>query len=105
MASYTVTTGSQFGAWEKSLSANAVDTVTLAGVGRVEVTVVNVSGAASIYFTVNGPTPVVGASESYWLPATAGAMRTVSAYAAGTSSNVVVRLVSSGAPTYSVDAS
>lgn len=103
------------GAWEKALAANVEDTVTFdftPGTDRVPyrlVRVVNVSGAAPIYFTVNGTAPAVGAASTFWLPAVAGAMRDVSLAPAAPGTDpaarwdATVRLVSSGATTYSVE--
>ena len=96
MASYTLT-GSQVAAHDKTLVAATVDTVTFPGhVGKVEV--LNINGAAAIYFTVDGSTPTVSGANTYALPA-AVASREVRAPATGTT---VVKLISAGTPTYSV---
>lgn len=62
-----------------------------------KVEVVNRSGAAEIYFTVDGTAPTVGGTASYVLPAS------ICSYSVeGVHGSVVVKLISSGTPTYSV---
>jgi hypothetical protein len=91
-----------------ALTASTVDTVTFTStVGQIEV--VNVDGAAAIYFTVDGSTPTVGGKGTFVVPAAIGS-RTVRAVAdtttvtAGQAPGVskVVKLISSGTPTYIV---
>jgi hypothetical protein len=94
MASYTVAVG-EHGAYEKTLVASTVDTVTFAGdLSGVEV--VN-EGTTGIYFTVNGTAPTVGSQAAYYVPPTS--VRTVPSGEAG---GTVVKLISSGTPKYSV---
>ena len=101
MANYTGNT-----AVHQTLVAQTVDTVTLtpANAAYGEVTVVNRSGAAEIYFTVGSgsnlpATPVVAANDTYVLPASMGSF---SVPWSGGSGGAVVKLISSGTPTYSV---
>lgn len=81
-----------------TLVASTVTTVTLpSNVTQLEV--LNRSGSAEIYFTVDGSTsPTVGGNDCYVLPASIGATIVSSQDTA----NTVVRLISSGTPTYSV---
>lgn len=85
-----------------TLTANTVDTVTLTG-NTSSVTVVNRNGVAEIYYTVATGVgavpvvPVVGANDTYVLPALIDSFR----IAVG-GEPVVVSLISSGIPTYSV---
>lgn len=95
----------EIGVWEQALVASTVDTVTFTRdpdsvVDEVRVT--NVSGTASIYFTTDGTAPTVGGKATRWLPAVAGANRTVRLQEPA---STVVKLISSGTPTYSVEAS
>ncbi len=78
-----------------TLVANTVTQVTVQ-TGR-HIQVINRSGTAEIYFTVNGVTPTVGGSDCYVVPA-AIMSQTVGA----APQNVVVSLISTGTPTFSV---
>jgi hypothetical protein len=100
MASYTVA-ASEIGAWEKTLAANTVDTVTF-GRDCDSVRVVAVNGLEAIYYTTDGSTPTVGGASTYWVPASAGATRSTSVTGA---SGTVVKLISSAASSYSVEGS
>jgi hypothetical protein len=100
MASYTVA-AAEIGAWEKTLVANTVDTVTF-GRDCDKVRVVNVNGAGALYFTTDGSTPTVGASSTYWLPAVAGSARTDSVPGGGMTG---VKILSAAATSYSVEGS
>lgn len=96
MASYAVATGEQ-GAHAKALVAATVDTVTFADpVGEVEV--VNHTGATAIYFTVDGVDPTVAGNATHLVPPVAGAAKRVRT---PIRSDTVVKLISSGTPTYS----
>lgn len=64
------------------------------------VQVLNRDGADEIYFTVDGSTPVVGAEDNFVLPAAISA-RTE---AVAEDDTVVVKLISAGTPTYSIEA-
>ena len=99
MADYPVA-ATEIGVWEKTM-AGAGDTVTFDR-DCEQIRVTNVDGAAAIYFTVNGAAVVVGDETAYWLPATAGASRVVDVR---TSGDTVVKLDSSGTPTFSVEGS
>lgn len=96
MASYSVAAGER-GAHRKTLVASTVDTVTFSrDVDMVEV--LNLDGAAEIYFTTDGSTPTVGGANTDVLPAAVNAVeRDVP-----TSGATVVKLISSGTPMYSV---
>ena len=85
-----------------TLTANTVDLAILTN-PCFEVTVVNVTGTAAIYFTVGHPggpcpQPTVGGQECYVLPAAVGSVDIRHAGQFGT----VVQLISSGTPTYTV---
>lgn len=80
-----------------TLSSSVVATVTLTEDART-VTVVNRSGSAEIFFTVTGVAPTVNGDDCEILPATISSV-TVSATAHGAP---VVKLISSGTPSYSV---
>lgn len=58
------------------------------------VEVLNVNGAAEVYFTTNGATPTIGGIGSDVLPACIGSL-VVQPSAAG---NTVVKLISAGTP-------
>lgn len=82
-----------------TLTADTVATVTLdRGAGLVEV--LNVDGAAAVYFTLDRSTPTVGGNGCHVLPAAIGSVE-VSAAVAG-NSIAVVKLISSGTPAVSV---
>lgn len=80
-----------------TLVAATVKTFTLdADYGEVELT--NVDGAAAVYFTTNGTTPVAAADGTYVLPAAIGRL-TVKPHTQGVS---VVKAISTGTPKISV---
>lgn len=66
---------------------------------RVEV--LNVDGAAAVYFTTNGTDPTVGGDGCHVLPAAIGAVEVNDETAGSTS---VVKLISAGTPKVSVRA-
>lgn len=66
-----------------------------------EVEVVNLTGAAAIYVKVNGSTPTAVGQGTYELPAAVGVLKVV----VSTSGDTVVKLISAGAPSYSVTGS
>jgi hypothetical protein len=102
MANYSAAT-----AVHETLTASTVDQVTLTG-QAVEVTVLNRTGTAEIYFTAGSAdyppaTPSVGASNCYVMPAAIGSV-TVQVPAADISvGSLLVYLISSGAESYSVE--
>lgn len=99
MASYTIAV-SERGAYAKTLVASTVDTVTIQRDTRsVEVT--NLDGAAAIYFTVDGTTPTVAGASTYELPAVPSSREVP---APKVEDATVVKLISSGTPSYSVAA-
>ena len=99
MASYTVT-AAEVGVHEKALTAATVDTVTFAD-DRDRVRVIFVAGTTPIYFTVDNTAPTVGGQGSHYLPAVVGAVAEVEPSTPGAT---VVKLISSGASTYGVEA-
>lgn len=109
MAEYTVPAG-HIGAHEKTAAAGVVDTVTFEpgspstpGWARrlprqIEVLT---DGAADVYVTVDGSTPVAAATNCYRVPAAAGST-VIDVRDANAVDAVVVKLISSGTPVYSV---
>lgn len=80
-----------------TLVANTVTTVTLDS-DYATVEVLNVDGAASVYFTTNGATPTVEGAGCNVLPAAIGALDLNT----GTRGTVTVKLISTGTPKISV---
>ena len=80
-----------------TLTANTVSTVILDS-DYVRVEVVNVDGAAAVYFTVNGAEPTVKGNGTHVLPATIGRLLVDPSGAQSTT----VRLISAGAPQVAV---
>jgi hypothetical protein len=64
------------------------------------VDVLNVDGLAAIYGTLDGSTPTVGGTNCFCVPAAIGSVQI--AFTQGGGQNVVVKLISSGTPTYHV---
>lgn len=94
MATYTVAVGER--GVHKTLVAATVDTVNFSrDCDRVEI--INRDGTAELYFTTDGTTPTVGGNNTLMLPAAIGSYVTT---AVGGLS--VVKLISAGAPAYSV---
>ena len=109
VAEYTVPAG-HIGAHEKTAVAGVVDTVTFevgstsapGWAGRLPRQVEVLSdGAADLYVTVDGSTPAAAASNCYRVPAVAGAT-VIDVRDADATDEVVVKLISSGTPVYSV---
>lgn len=98
MAEYTVPAG-HIGIHEKQLSAGVVDTVVFEGVALHEVEILT-DGAANIYVQT-GPDadPSVKGTDCYRIPPFAGS---VTVAVGNYLDDTVVRLVSAGAPVYSV---
>lgn len=83
-----------------TLVANTVDVITFASdLDSVEVAS---DGLAEVYFSVDGTTPASSSKTSYRIPATGG-WNSV-AVSVPTSTNTVVKLISTGAPKYEVSA-
>lgn len=98
MASYNVA-ATEHGAYNKTLVASTVDTVTFAAPqGKVTVWT---DGAATITVTVDGTTPTVDGAGGWWLPAQSGTLE-IKVPAKYATANLAVKLISSGAPKYSV---
>jgi hypothetical protein len=98
MATYKIEAG-QIGAYSKTLAANAVDTIIIAGpLEGVEIT--NKSGSAEINFTTDGSAPTVDGASTHELPA-ALSSRVVDVNA-GHGETVEIKLISGGTPEYSV---
>ena len=100
MANYSIA-ATEVALYGKTLAANTEDDVTIArDCDRARV--YNDTGTAIIYFTVDGSTPTVAGNNTYRVPATAGASKSVDVPTAG---NTVVKVISAGTPTYSVEGS
>lgn len=83
-----------------TLTANTVSTKTIdSGFDRIEV--LNATGSAEVYFTVDGSTPTVGGAGCFVLPATIAALEVIARDTHGEKS-VTVKLISSGTPKVSV---
>lgn len=100
MADYPVAK-TEIGVWEKTLLADTQDSVEFAR-DCEQVRVVNVDGAAALYFTTDGSDVTVGAPDAYWLPAIAGSSRVVTVTGGGAT---VVNVKAAGTPVYSVEGS
>jgi hypothetical protein len=81
-----------------TLVANTVTTVTLDNDYR-EIEVINVDGASTIYVTVDGTVPTVGGNDTFVLPAAISSRVIVSRDG---SNPTVVKLISTGTPSFSV---
>lgn len=95
MASYTVAAG-KIGVYAKLAVASTADTITFAeDVQEVEV---GSDGAAALYVTVDGSTPTVAGANTWVLPAGSPSVRVLRAQVGN--NGTVVKVISSGAPTY-----
>lgn len=100
MTAYAVA-ATEIAAYDKTLVASTVDTVTFdRDCEYVRVTFE--SGSAAISISVNGTPPTVNGAGTYRLRASAGASIEIPIPTAG---DTVVKLISSGTPTYSVEGS
>ena len=93
-------TGNAQRAYHGTLVASTVDTITLRqGFEFVEIMIR--SGTAEIYYTLDGTTnPIVGGADCYVVP---GAITSrIRANPLGSRNTTVVKLISSGTPTYTV---
>lgn len=99
MSVYTVT-DTEVGAYAKTLAASVIDTITFRDASLSMIEVTNEDGAAPIHITVDGSDPVVEGAATYRLPATicAREIRVPQSPA----SEIKVKLISAGTPTYSV---
>lgn len=93
------TSTGEFAVYGVTLVASTVDTVNF-DQNRDQIRVHNDSGTAAIHFTVDGSTPTAGGKKTFRVPAFAGAYLDVSV--PGGAGTEVVKLISSGTPTYSV---
>ncbi len=82
-----------------TLTATTVATVTITP-DADEIEVVNVDGAAAIYFTADGSAPTVEGDDCEVVPATIGVLR----ISTPGDPPYTVKLISSGTPKYSVRA-
>lgn len=82
-----------------TLTADTVDTVTIVP-DADEIEVVNVDGAAAVYFTVGGATPTVEGNDCEVVPGAIGVLRVATPGEAP----YTVKLISTGTPKYSVRA-
>jgi hypothetical protein len=76
-----------------TLVANVVTTLTFDQDFNL-VEVLNVDGAAEVYFRLDGTAPVVGATSNFVLPAAIGAVEVEPP----SNTNTVVKLISTGTP-------
>jgi len=95
VGAYTVPAG-HVGVYAKALVASTVDTVTFTATDVAAVNIIT-DGAAAIYVTFDGTTPTVAGTATWLVPATAGRY----SFAPHTAGATVVKLISSGTPTYS----
>ena len=86
-------------AYHAALTAASVDTVTLDHV-TAKVEIINRSGTAEIYYTLDGTAPTVAGDDCYVVPAAISSA--VRANPQVDQNQLVVKLISSGTPTYSV---
>lgn len=108
MADYVLPNGA-IGAHNKTLAAGVVDTVTFAlgspdspGWAQVPSKVeILTNGVADIYVTADGTAPTVEGSHCYRIPAAASAT-VLDVRDQDPENAVVIKLISAGAPTYSV---
>lgn len=94
-------TGTATPHYHGTLTAATVDTITT-DVARQVIQVVNVSGAASIYFTIDGSTPTTtlpAQNSQHVVPAGIGLAEVVEG---SVDAVTVVKLISTGTPVYSV---
>jgi hypothetical protein len=84
-----------------TLAATTVDTITLtAQYNRVEV--LNRSATGDIFVTLDGSTPTVGGNDTFVVPATGVGNFVNPASTSQPPTSTVVKLISSGTPSYSV---
>jgi len=83
-----------------TLTAATVSTQTVDD-GFDHIEVLNITGTAEVYFTVDGTTPTVGGAGCYVVPATIAALEVVARDTHGQRARTV-KLISSGTPKVSV---
>lgn len=96
MTAYTVPSG-HIAAHAKTLVASTQDTVTFTGADLTEVEIFT-SGTAAIYVRIGTGSATVAGTDCWQVPAVAGS----STLPVRTSGDTVIKLISSGTPTYSV---
>lgn len=91
------------GVYEKTLVADTADTVTFSD--WPETIEVLSDGDAAIYVRVDGTAPAVGGGDSWYIPAGGMFSRTIPIHEdnAAHEGGLVVKLISAGTPTYSVN--
>lgn len=97
MAQHHVADGGEVGAHELHLAAGEVEEIAFSG-GLGTVTIVNLDGAAALYFTTDGSTPTVAGARCYVVPAVIG----TATVPVATNGPNIVKVVSAGAPVISV---
>lgn len=97
MASYSVAAG-KIGAYAKLAVASTVDTITFAD--EVQEVEVSSDGAAALYVTTDGSTPTVAGANTWVLPSGGAWVRVLRAQVGN--GGTTIKVISSGAPTYSV---
>lgn len=96
MASHTVPAG-HVGVHAKTLVADTVDTVTFTGADLTQVRVIS-DGTEDLYVSFGTVTPTVAGTMCHLVPAAGAVVLPVR-----TSGDTVVKLISAGTPTYSVE--
>lgn len=80
-----------------TLVASTISTVTFPS-DVLQLEIINRSGSAEIYYTVDGSAPTVGGNDVPVLPAAICVDKTISPGSGAT----VIKLISSGTPTYTI---
>ena len=100
MATYAIA-ANEVATHNRTLVASTVDTVTFAT--NVDPVVVISNGAAAIYYTIDGSTPTVGGANCFVIPAGVVSVDTRRIpWDLNQGGTDTVKLISTGAPTYSV---
>lgn len=99
MANHTVAKNA-VGEHDVVLTPNVVETVTFSQ-QVIPVEVIS-DGTAAVYYTLDGTDPAVGADQCYELPAGSPAVDTRTRGVLDSSAPTVVKLISTGSPTISV---
>ena len=101
MASFTMAE-SELGVHAKTLVADTVDTVTVTSVANVDKIELISNGSAAIYFTLDGSAPTVAGANTRILPSGVTSVYTLFDGGRSRYDTLVLKLISSGTPTYSV---